>query len=365
LVANGFAYAQDSLTRQNLPIQYNISYYKEYGFDGEGGNSVYTRLPGYFILNDSNFSMTVSSSYPVKYDTILKTEINDSFNKKYTNLKFSWAHNKNNRFYYNLTDSILYRQSHVTRFEDKTYETKEWYSGSPLLYYPAPLDSFSKRFVCNGVYKYYKDTVNFHLDFSGFRLKRFTTIHYLGKAGYISPGGLYHYDSLNMIVVMDSTWEYPTEVPDSIKDIRKINLDKTTFFFSPSMKKIVYQKTEHIEYHPNPKETNLNYSFSEFLDTTTTTTIPEDEPDFHIGISPNPVTNTTTVAFYNDITETLMYRIYDPWGRVKIEDVLTATLGYNQHVLDLSALPQNQYFIEIFSNDGRSEGHWIMKIAGE
>jgi hypothetical protein len=60
-----------------------------------------------------------------------------------------------------------------------------------------------------------------------------------------------------------------------------------------------------------------------------------------------------------------MYRIYDPWGRVKIEDVLTATLGYNQHVLDLSALPQNQYFIEIFSNDGRSEGHWIMKIAGE
>jgi hypothetical protein len=241
----------DFLKRQNQPFQTGTYLFKNYGdysaskwgVTDKGGSTLITKLPNYLIINDSNYSLEKSKNFVHKYENNVKPTKYDTFNRQFSNLILSTPNSLYGNSYYNITDSMLYLQTEVTSYSDGSFAVEEWTNGLPIFYYPIHNDSVtSKSFYSIGVDKTYSDSIRYSLIYPNVYLSQYTIINYKGKCSYISPKGLYHYDSLLYIEVHQQTDRYNSPERNQMKERPKSHENINTYLYSPKLKKIVYFK---------------------------------------------------------------------------------------------------------------------------
>jgi hypothetical protein len=69
-----------------------------------------------------------------------------------------------------------------------------------------------------------------------------------------------------------------------------------------------------------------------------------------LTLTPNPAQNAVTINYYTDTENPITIRLFDALGKTVLQQQAIATLGENQLNIDLTALPQGYYLVEL--NDG-------------
>ncbi len=69
-----------------------------------------------------------------------------------------------------------------------------------------------------------------------------------------------------------------------------------------------------------------------------------------LTLTPNPANNLVTINYYTDTENPITIRLFDALGKTVLQQQAIATLGENQLNIDLTALPQGYYLVEL--NDG-------------
>ena len=69
-----------------------------------------------------------------------------------------------------------------------------------------------------------------------------------------------------------------------------------------------------------------------------------------LTLTPNPANNAVTINYYTDTENPITIRLFDTLGKTVLQQQANATLGENQLNIDLTALPQGYYLVEL--NDG-------------
>jgi hypothetical protein len=81
--------------------------------------------------------------------------------------------------------------------------------------------------------------------------------------------------------------------------------------------------------------------------------VPENSPVHSLDIYPNPASDMLNVLFKSEKDETVDIRLVSLTGKVILEEVIGSSAGNYHSVLDVKALPDGMYFLELESSSSK------------